>query len=188
MKFSYLVSFGKLIVLSITATPLSLGFIPPVLSQTPAPQIIRAEIVFNQVPILGGGDPDVNSKSGRQTFVSVTTSNLINYGRHLTIDVTYDIKEARKDYTHLRKSEAFRIPAPFGYCISEYGFNKTHTNYNGTFVGQNHNFNNISQEENVRDSFFESLNIRFDGKGDDHQGNAQLTGTISIPVTLVACS
>lgn len=149
--------------------------------------LIRQEIKFTDVPRKGGGDADVNSKKGRQTDVSVKTSNLVNHGNHLTIDVTYTIRERAKNYTHLERSETVTLPAPSGSCIVTFGTNKINANYYNPFFGEDHNWYNISNAKNINNSYFEALSIRFDGKGNDDTGNAQLDGTIAIPVKLKKC-
>ena len=121
-------------------------------------------------------------------IVSVKTSNLVNHGNHLTIDVTYTIRERAKNYTHLERSETVTLPAPSGSCIVTFGTNKIDANYYNPFFGEDHNWYNISNAKNINNSYFDVLSIRFDGKGNDDTGNAQLDGTIAIPVKLRKCA
>ena len=79
------------------------------------------EIIFDKVPMIGGGDADVFTKPGRQTHVSVTTGNLTNHGGYVTIQVTYSVEEGQKNNTHLQRSENFRLEAPKGCVITSFG-------------------------------------------------------------------
>jgi hypothetical protein len=133
----------------------------------------------------GGGDAEVNTKSGRFTDVFVTTENFEIHtgGVAVSTVLKYEIHEGYPDYTVLRRYETVFLFAPPGYHIVNAGFNKSPVNWSKRYFGQDHNWHNESAE--VAYSYLRSLEVKFDGSGRDDKGNAAMSGVIAIPVELV---
>lgn len=160
----------------------------PLLSQALGQEYVLVHRSAN-IPRLnwvGGGDADVVSKKGRMTQVDVVTRDIQLERTYLNLTVQYDVREMRKDYTHLSKSETFRLPAPDGFCITGLSPRSRHAQFREVFVGKDHSFHDVTHR--VPNSYFSSLVIRFDGKGRDDTGNAQLRGTLAVPVYLESCN
>jgi hypothetical protein len=75
---------------------------------------------------VGGGDAEVNTKSGRFTDVIVTTDypEIHTGGVAASIVVMYEIHEGYPNYTVLRRYETVYLFPPPGYHIVNAGFNK----------------------------------------------------------------
>jgi hypothetical protein len=133
----------------------------------------------------GGGDAEVNTKSGRFTDVFVTTENFEIHtgGVGASIVVKYEIHEGYPDYTVLRRYETIFLSAPLGYRIVNAGFNKFPVNWSQRYFGRDHDWHDESAA--VDQTYLRQLSVKFDGSGRDDQGNAAISGVISIPVELV---
>jgi hypothetical protein len=134
----------------------------------------------------GGGDAEVNTKSGRFTDVIVQTDypEIHTGGVAASIVVTYEIHEGAPNYTVLRRYETVYLFPPPGYHIVNAGFNKSPVNWSKRYFGQDHNWHNESAE--VAYTYLRSLSVKFDGSGRDDQGNAAMEGLIALPVELVS--
>lgn len=176
-----------------TSTAQTLGAIQasdsaPLLSQALGQEYVLVHRNAN-IPRLnwvGGGDADVFSKPGRRTQVDVVTRDIQLERTHLNITVQYDVREMRSNYTHLSKSETFTISAPAGFCITGLSPRRRHDSFRQVFVGEDHSFHDVTHR--VPDGYFSSLQIRFDGRGRDDTGNAQLIGELAVPVYLEPCN
>lgn len=146
--------------------------------------ILTREVHFSQVPQVGGGDSDVFTKPGRSTQVLVRTSSLTSSGTYLTIDVTYSVKEVAKNNTHLERTDKIRIDAPSGCRIVDYGRDLRNATFSNTYVGEDHGWHDATEHVNLTGSYFSSLSVKFDGKGNDDTGNVQMKGVLAIPVTM----
>ena len=133
----------------------------------------------------GGGDAEVNTKSGRFTDVIVQTDypEIHTGGVAASIVVMYEIHEGYPNYTVLRRYETVYLFPPPGYHIVNAGFNKSPVNWSKRYFGQDHNWHNESAE--VAYTYLRSLSVKFDGSGRDDQGNAAMSGEIALPVELV---
>jgi hypothetical protein len=147
---------------------------------------LTMEMHFDAVSSVGPGDAEVNSQNGRTTSVAVRTASLVNHGSYLTITVTYEVTEGRPDFTHLRETKNFTIQAPQGCRITKFGSGRVHENFSKNFAGKDHNWHDIREAVHPSGTYFSELKVKFDDVGRDDTGNAQLTGTLAIPVELVA--
>lgn len=139
---------------------------------------------ITQVPSDGSGDADVNTQPGRNTIVTVRSVGLTLSpdAKGLQFTLIYSIREGSPDHTHLESRTKVVLPAPRGSRIVKFGQGVTDVAFAKVFTGRNHDFNDVSGE--VQGSYLNSLEVKFDGKGDDDQGNARLKASIVIPVTL----
>jgi hypothetical protein len=134
---------------------------------------------------VSGGDADVYSKSGRYTDVIVSTGFPTIYSDGLvgSILLTYEVREVASNYTVLRRSETVWFAPPDGYRMVNNYFRQP-TALSRRYSGQDHNWHDESAATSGR-SYIKILNVRFDGPGRDDQGNAAMSGRLSIPVDLV---
>ena len=145
--------------------------------------VLQKTVHFSSIPHVGGGDPDVHSKNGRRTQVIVQTGMATIRNKKIIVKVSYSIKELVRNNTLLRKEDEVEIPAPAGYSVEKIKLNRQ-AQFSYNFPNEDHRWHDISKHPGIKGSHFSSLKIKFDGKGDDDTGNAQLSGTLSIPVTL----
>jgi hypothetical protein len=133
----------------------------------------------------GGGDAEVNTKSGRFTDVFVQTGypEIHTGGVAASIVVMYEIHEGYSDYTVLRRYETVYVSPPPGYRIASIGINKGPVNWSNRYFGRDHDWHDESAAMAL--TYLQSLSVKFDGSGRDDQGNAAMSGVISIPVELV---
>lgn len=149
---------------------------------------LRTLIHFHEVPSvpwIGGGDPDIFSKPGRKTRMILEADNLRirEDGKALLVHVVYDVKEMRSNDTQLRYEGDVQIPVPLDWNGKLLQFADVSDFYlQTTFVGQNHQWNEITI--NQQNSCIQSARARVDGKGDDDQGNAALQVTFRVPVLI----
>jgi hypothetical protein len=138
------------------------------------------------VPHYSGGDAEVNSKSGRTTYVSVQTGYPYVYPNGLSgyIAVTYEVREGASNYTLLRKTDYVPFYAPPGYRIVNIGINRRPASFTRAYQGQDHSWHDESAA--VSGTFIQRLYTKFDGPGNDDQGNAAMSAEIWIGVELVA--
>jgi hypothetical protein len=173
------VSLASLFVISVGM------FAARLLAQDGAPPTVLTQFVeWTEIAQVGGGDPDVNSKNGRPTHVTFETSNLslAPDGRSISITLVYSVKEGQKNFTHLKKEGNVVLPVPEGFKVKSVGEGKGHANYSETYQSEDHEWHDV--KEKVKDSFVSSLEVKFDGKGDDDKGNARVKFTLAMPVEL----
>lgn len=133
---------------------------------------IDQSFTASPVPFVGGGDADVFTKKGRKTRVRIRVGNLriSGDGRTVFSTVFYEVKELRKDNTHLSYNQTAFLPVPGGKVarriLTGSTFDWTHT-----FEGQNHSWNDV-QISNQH--CIDLARCRIDGGGRDDQGNAAL--------------
>ncbi|MBD2328210.1 hypothetical protein [Alkalinema sp. FACHB-956] len=135
------------------------------------------------VPWIGGGDPDIFSKSGRKTRMILEANDLRvrEDGKALLVRLTYDVKEMRTNNTHLRYEGEVSIPVPLDWNAKVLQLADVTDFYlQTTFVGENHQWNEINL--NTPNSCLQSARAKVDGPGNDDQGNAALQVTFRIPV------
>ncbi len=146
---------------------------------------LNAPIRIDRMDVIGG-DADVNTKNGRTTFVRVnsTAPRVPSNRNSIYLTVTYEVIETHKDYTHLRGETTVEIQADSGMRITQIGPGGADIHYSGTFRREDHRWHDITNEPGVAGSYAKQLTMRFDGKGDDDDGNAQLSGQLEIPVTV----
>ncbi len=192
-----------------TPAPVRPTLVPPIRPVPPRPissviitpnmakkYVLEKPVYFTRIRHISGTDADVNSKKGSRTQVDVRTegATIIKNGKSIVVIVSYSIAEFyRKNTflqrtqaiknTFLQRTQAIRIPAPPGYLIKKINRNRS-TKFSYYFPGENHRWNDISKRPGVAGSHFSSLRVKFDGKGRDDRGNAQLKGTLKISVVL----
>lgn len=142
------------------------------------------DFLIPRVRNISGGDPDVYSYPGRRTRVAVYTDNLqiAANGSSVSFSLFYEIQEMRANWTTLQYRGIVRLDAPANTRIVQAGGNTVDVIYDNVFVGQNHQFNDVSNQ--VGGTYLNHLEVKFDGLGPDHEGNAQLKASIAIPVVL----
>lgn len=147
---------------------------------------LTAPVVIPRLQHVGGGDSDVFTKGGRWTGVSVVTlrPQVPATLDSVSIIIQYDVRERRKNHTHLSGTTTVRFHADSGYRILQVGPGGVDAHYYEEWPGQNHQWNDISHAPGIAGSYFRTLDIRFDGEGDDDQGNAGLRGLMEVPVTV----
>lgn len=147
---------------------------------------LTAPVVIPRLQHVGGGDPDVFTKGGRWTGVSVVTlrPQVPATLDSVSIIIQYDVRERRRNYTHLSGTTTVRFLADSGYRILQVGPGGIDAHYYEEWPGENHQWNDISHAPGIAGSYFRTLDIRFDGRGDDDQGNAGLRGLMEVPVTV----
>ena len=147
---------------------------------------LQAPIAIPRLVHVGGGDADVYAKSGRSTHVSVVTLNPTVHSNRTTVGITtvYEVREGRSNYTHLRGETTVSVQAETGLRILQIGPGGRNANFNESFGGEDHDWHDISSRPGISGSYLKNLSIRFDGKGDDDRGNAQLRGIVEVPVTV----
>jgi hypothetical protein len=155
----------------------------------------RAESVFTDltyyydtqgrgnVPWVGGGDAEVNTKTGRFTDVFVRTGYpYINPGGDsLDLEVEYEVAEVASNYTVLRKVDVVRFYVANGWKIARVLPNKVPVYWGRRYPSQDHTWH----DETQAGTYFAYFSTKFDGPGRDDQGNAGLVAQIEIPVELV---
>ena len=135
------------------------------------------------VPWIGGGDPDVYTKSGRQTRLMIQVNNLrvTEEGKALTAHLVYDVLEMHSNNTNLRYEGDVEIPVPYDWNAKVLQIaDVTDVDVQTVIAGENHQWNDITV--NTVNSCVQSLRARLDGEGRDDQGNAALQLTFRIPV------
>ena len=147
---------------------------------------LNAPIEIDSLDLIGGGDADVNTKDGRVTYVRVnsTAPRVPSNRNSIYLTVTYEVEETHKNYTHLRGETTVEIQADSGMRIMQIGPGGADIHYNGTFRREDHKWHTITNEPGVAGSYAKERRMKFDGDGDDDQGNAQLSGQLEIPVTV----
>ena len=139
------------------------------------------------VSSIGEGDADVFTQSGRHTTVTVRTEGLSIYAdaKAIQFSLLYRVEEGHEDYTTLESRSQVIIPVPDEtYSIVRIRADKLPTNYSGVFYGKDHEWHDISDQPGVTNTYLNWLAVKFDGKGRDDNGNAQLRASIVVPVTL----
>ena len=135
------------------------------------------------VPWIGGSDPDIFSKPGRRTRMVLEADNLRirEDGKALLVHLVYDVLEMRSNHSNLRYESDVSIPVPLDWDAKVLQFADVTDFYlQTTFVGQNHQWNEITI--NQPNSCIQSARARLDGSGDDHHGNTALQVTFRVPV------
>ena len=124
-----------------------------------------------QMKSIGPGDADVFTKKGRTTNVSFKANNIrvSEDGKSIVISVSYKISEGRKDYTNLEWVGDVYIPLEYESKIIKV-VDTSDFSWEGSFQGENHNWNQINV--NTPNSCITDLSLKIDGKGDDDTGNA----------------
>ena len=147
---------------------------------------VQAPVNISRLVSIGPGDEDVNSKGGRTTRTRVMnfSPTVDNNRTQIYLTVVYEVEESHKDYTHLRGESTVVIQAESGSRIVQIGPNGKNATFYREFRGEDHGWHDITDDPGVQGSYFGQLRIKFDDKGDDNHGNAQLYGFVNIPVIL----
>jgi hypothetical protein len=129
---------------------------------------------------VGPGDADVFTKDGRHTTVNLNlTSPAVERGANrLKVHVAYDVREGRRDNTHLRMDTDILIPLPSDWSdVRVLGAADLIANV--VIFGKNHQWNPI----NVNTvNWIQTIDAKIDGPGDDTAGNAGLRINFAIPL------
>ena len=147
---------------------------------------LESQAIISSMRLIGGDDADINSQDGRETQVNVRSlSPRVNSERTMVyLTIIYEVIETHKNYTHLQGETTISVQADYGARILSAGWDAKDVRYHGSFRTEDHSWHTISDEPGVSGSYFKSLRIKFDGKGRDDHGNAQLDGIVVIPVTV----
>jgi hypothetical protein len=144
--------------------------------------IAKSDYASERLEWAGGGDPDVYTKPGRSTRVTLAASNIrpAEDWRSVLVDVYYDVFEMRRNNTFLRWRGTAELPIPVDaikgrmQLMDVTAFNKT------WFVkGQVHD--NLQVPDIAGTVIKTGSTYRIDGKGDD-QTNAQIALHLEVPV------
>lgn len=148
--------------------------------------IAQCDVHIDSLNSVGPGDEDVNSKGGRNTTVSVKTSNPRpgNSNQEVIISVEYRVSEGSSDYTTLVGQEDVSLQIESGQKFIEFGAGFINAQYKEVFRGEHHGWFDVSHRPGIQGSIIQWCNIKFDGKGDDHRGNAQLKAHLGIPLVV----
>jgi hypothetical protein len=144
----------------------------------------QSRIYIDRMNSVGAGDEDVNTKSGRSTYVTVRAGAPVPAagGREIQVYLDYHVEEVAKDYTELQAQAVATIYLESGMTFNSFGAGFTPASYNETIRGQIHNWIDITAKPGIAGSIISWCRIKIDGSGDDHRGNARLDAHISIPV------
>jgi hypothetical protein len=139
---------------------------------------IYQELLIDKIPWVSGGDADVYSRSGRSTKITINIDNLrvADDGSGVTIHVLYQITEPVSNYTCLRIDSDYFIPCTRKIMAVLPVYDFIMNNY--SYSGQNWNWNIM----NGSGCIATTVSFKFDGPGNDDNGNAQLKLFINIPV------
>lgn len=143
--------------------------------------IATKEVASNRLEWAGGGDPDVYTKPGRTTRVSLVADNIRfnEDGMSVLVDIYYSVKEMRKNHTFLRwrSTEALPIPRDARNHTMEImdvrGFDRS------WYVrGQIHDFLGLAGTDGT---VIKEGTYRIDGRGND-QYNAGINLVLEVPI------
>lgn len=146
----------------------------------------QTDVLIDRMNSIGPGDEDVNTQSGRSTTVTVKSSApRPAYGStEVVVTLEYKVREGRKDNTTLYAKEVVTIQLENGARFVEFGGGYTDADYKEVIGGEQHDWFDITNRSGIRGSVLQWCNIKIDGKGDDDNGNAQLSGHLSIPLVV----
>jgi hypothetical protein len=148
--------------------------------------IAQTDLLIDRLNSTGPGDEDVNSKSGRTTTVTVKSSAPAPAmgASSVFVTVDYTVSEGRSDYTRLKGSRVVEIQLESGARFNSFGAGFVNADYTEVIGGERHNWFDISDRAGIRGSILQWCEIKMDGKGDDDQGNAQLSAHLAVPLVV----
>lgn len=147
---------------------------------------LESAVSVQEMRQIAGGDSDVNSQNGRTTRVSVVTLNPVVSpdGTGVFVTVVYEVQEGSSNNTHLRGEQTVAFQVQPGARLVQVGPGGMNANYNAVFRGKDHGSHDISSQSGIAGTYLQTCSVKFDDKGDDDHGNANLNGHMQLPVTV----
>jgi hypothetical protein len=145
----------------------------------------QARVASDRLNWEGGGDPDVTTKSGRTTRVSLEVGNIrpSDDWRSVLVDVDYSVREMASNFTFLRWQSTASLPIPEDarrenvHVVDVRAF--THSWH---VRGKVHDWLSLDNVATVEGTPIErGGQYRIDGPGDDER-NAGIRLELSVPV------
>ena len=143
--------------------------------------IAQTNYTSGRLAWIGGGDPDVYTKPGRSTRVSLRADNIrpADDWRAVLVDVQYTVTEMRSNDTMLQWRGTARLPIPADALPHRMQVMDVR-GYDRSWIvrGQQHDYLEVpgAGSDVIRGGTY-----RIDGKGDD-QTNAQIDLQLQVPI------
>lgn len=144
--------------------------------------IAETDYASGRLEWAGGGDPDIYSKPGRTTEVTLTADNIrpAEDWKSVLVDVYYSVKEMAKNNTFLRWRGTAVLPIPIDAIKGRMQLMDVRAFNRSWFVrGEVHDSIDVPYTESTVIS--QGSRYRIDGKGDD-QYNAQIDLHLKVPI------